>query len=100
MKRNDQCPVKLPDIKLPECRHCESFQLHNISTYRIMAVCNARNVVLDPEFPAELVSKRVFLSKSTLPVAVFKPFDTCPKLEELRNKRLIPWAILTYDFSK
>jgi hypothetical protein len=65
-----------------------------------MAICHARECVLDPEFPDNTIYESQHISKANVRTVVFRPLDNCPHLEKLRAKGLIPWAISSINFSK
>jgi len=86
--------------KLPKCFNCPSgsFSLNYIRQSRYMAICHAKECVLTPTFPDNLVRESQFITKANIAQVHFEPLTNCPHMEKLRAEHKIPWAIATIDF--
>lgn len=67
---------------------------------RYMAVCKAKNCVLQPEFPENAPKESQHITKANVRTAIFRPLDNCPHVEQLRKEGKLPWATASIDFLK
>ena len=60
-----------------------------------MAVCKAKECVLQPKFPDDKPSESQFINKLNVNQVIFEPLYNCPDLEKLRNEGKL---LTTIDF--
>jgi hypothetical protein len=86
---------------MPNCRQCPTnqFEMMTVKASCFMAICHAKECILDPKFPDNKPSESIRISKANVRTVVFEPLDNCPHVESLRNEGILPWAF-SIDFSK
>ncbi len=87
---------------MPACRNCPSgdFELTRVCQGRYMAICHARECVLDTKFPDNTYHESGHISKGNLATVTFEPLENCPHMEILRAEGILPWATTIADFTK
>jgi hypothetical protein len=87
------------NVNIPNCRQCPSgeFELVYVCRSRYMAICHARECVLEPIF---WNAGEQFINKATLYTVNFIPLENCPHMEKLRAEGVLPWATTIADFTK
>lgn len=83
-----------------DCRFCPSgnFKLVYVCKSRFIAICNAINVIIQPQFPNEKIRESQHISRANVQTAMFSAADNCPHIERQRKEGIIPWATSTIDF--
>lgn len=87
---------------MPHCRQCPSgsFEMAQVCTSRFMAICHAKECILYPNFPENILRESAHISKANVANVTFDPLENCPHLEALRAVGILPWATTIADFTK
>lgn len=87
---------------IPRCRQCPSgsFEMARVCTSRFMAICHAKECILHPNFPENIIRESAHISKANIASVTFDPLENCPHMETLRAEGLLPWATTIADFTK
>lgn len=93
--------------KLPfNCRQCPSSEFElcriaqpNFGPTRKMAICHAKEVILQPLFPENNIKESLTINKANERTVRFDPVENCPHVENLISEGMIPWETASIDFS-